>query len=111
MSVVEGDVRTMKHGRFETLAAFCGAMEWAADSETIYQRIVDVSSEYFECDSAHLHLVDIDGKRFVKYASHDEMIESIEAQVTVTSNVGRMANLLNRGELIITDYEHPHEDG
>ena len=110
MSVVEGDVRTMKHGRFETLAAFCGAMEWAADSETIYQRIVDVSSEYFECDSAHLHLVDIDGKRFVKYASHDEMIESIEAQVTVTSNVGRMANLLNRGELIIMDYEHPHED-
>ena len=110
MSVVEGDVRTMKHGRFETLAAFCGAMEWAADSETIYQRIVDVSSEYFECDSAHLHLIDIDGKRFVKYASHDEFIESIEAQVTVTPNVGRMANLLNHGELIIMDYEHPHED-
>ena len=110
MGVVEGEVRTMKHGRFETLVAFCGAMEWTADPETIYQRIVDVSSEYFECDSAHLHLIDIDGKRFVKYAFHDERIKSIEAQVTVTPNVGRMTNLLTRGELIIMDYEHPHED-
>lgn len=103
-------MRTMRHGRFETLAAFCGAMEWSADPETIYQRIVDVSSEYFECDSAHLHLIDIDVKRFVKYASHDEQIESIGAQVTVTPSVGRMANLLTRGELIIMDYEHPHEE-
>ena len=110
MGVIEGDVRTMKHGRFETLVAFCGAMEWAADSETVYQRIVDVSSEYFECDSAHLHLIDIDGKRFVKYASHDGSTLTASAEVTVTPNVGRMANLINNGELIIMDYERPHED-
>ncbi|HAM14738.1 MAG TPA: hypothetical protein DCP91_02510 [Eggerthellaceae bacterium] len=109
MGVIEGEMHAMKHGRFETLAAFCGAMEWTADPETIYQRIVDVSSEYFECDSAHLHLIDIDGKRFVKYASHDELVESAVAQVTVTPSVGRMANLLNFGELIVMDYEHPHE--
>ena len=110
MSVVEGDVRTMKHGRFETLAAFCGAMEWAADPETVYQRIVDVSSEYFECDSAHLHLIDIDGKRFVKHASHDGTVMTSAVEVNVTFSIGRMANLINRGELIIMDYERPHED-
>jgi len=109
MGVFEG-VRTMRHGRFETLAAFCGATEWAADSETIYQRIVDVSSEYFECDSAHLHLIDIDGKRFVKHASHDGSATTAAVEVNVTFSIGRMANLVNHGELVVMDYERPHEE-
>lgn len=100
----------MRHGRFETLAAFCGATEWAADSETIYQRIVDVSSEYFECDSAHLHLIDIDGKRFVKHASHDGSATTAAVEVNVTFSIGRMANLVNHGELVVMDYERPHEE-
>ena len=100
----------MKHDRFETLVAFCDAMEWAADTETVYQRIVDVSSEYFECDSAHLHLIDIDGKRFVRHASHDDTYPASKWNMPVTMNVGRMNSLMNAGELIVMDYERPHEE-
>jgi hypothetical protein len=58
-------MRTMLHDRYETLLAFCMAGEWAADPRMVYERLVDVASEYLECDAAHLHLLDIDGGTFV----------------------------------------------
>lgn len=100
----------MKYSRYETLLAFCDVMDWAQDPEAIYQRIVNVSSEYLECDSAHLHLLDPDGKRFVRYASRDSSPTEQVAHTSVTVNLGRIAKLLNDKELIVmADYERPHE--
>ena len=100
----------MKYSCYETLLAFCDAIEWAEDPETVFQRIVDVSSEYLECDSAHFHLFDPDGKRFVRYASHDSSPAEQITHMAVTVDLGRISKLLNNKELIIMDdYERPHE--
>lgn len=99
----------MKYSRYETLVAFCSAMEWAPDVSTVYQRIVDISSECLECDSAHLHLLDTDGERFVCHASRDVSELRVESSMPITKSLGRMANLMDFGELIIMDYMSPHE--
>lgn len=101
----------MKYSRFDTIVAFCDAMTWAVDQETVYQRIVDVAAEYFECDSAHLHMLDIDGQRFVRHAAH-ELEDGIDArEQPITLSLGRMDKLVMSGELIVMeDYMRPHED-
>ncbi|MBO4353014.1 MAG: GAF domain-containing protein [Eggerthellaceae bacterium] len=99
----------MKYSRYETLYAFCQAMEWAADTETVYQRIVDASIEYLECDSAHLHLLDIDGQTFVKHAFYIDSTLADLVNRPIAMNVGRMAKLFKTGDLIIMeDYANPH---
>lgn len=101
----------MRHSRYETLLAFSQAMEWAADTEAVYQLIVDTSIEYLECDSAHLHLLDIDGKTFVRHAFNIDTALSNYIEQPVTSSVGRMAMLIKTGNLIIMeDYANPHAD-
>ena len=101
----------MRHSHYETLYALCQTMEWAADVETVYQRIVDVSTEFFECDSAHLHLLDIDRRTFVKHAFHYDTVPPDLFELPLTMGMGRMATLMNARNLIIMeDYEHPHAD-
>ena len=101
----------MKHSRYETLYAFCQAMEWTANSAAVYQRIVDTSVEYLECDSAHLHLLDIDGQTFVRHAFNVDAALSNYVDKPINSSVGRMAALLESGDLIIMeDYAHPHAE-
>lgn len=101
----------MKHSRCETLYAFCQAMEWAADPETVYERIVDVASEHLECDAAHLHLLDIDGKTFVRHADSFDKQPLGVMERPLTADVGRMKMLVETGDLIVMeDYEHPHAE-
>lgn len=107
----KGEMREMKHSRYETLYAFCQAMEWAADPETVYQRMVDVATEHLECDAVHLHLLDIDGQTFVRHATGmgEDPYGSLARPLTV--DVGRMKALVDTGELIVMeDYAHPHAD-
>ncbi len=109
MSVFRGEMRTMLHDRYETLLAFCMAGEWAADPRMVYERLVDVASEYLECDAAHLHLLDIDGGAFVRQASHDDG-ESRAFSTQLGPNVGRMSLLIESRDLIVMDGVHPHVD-
>lgn len=104
-------MRTMEHSRYETLYAFCQTMEWAADPETIYERIVDVATEYLEAGSTHLHLLDIDGKTFVRHAYFDGEGTDTVLERPLTANVGRMKQLIETGELIVMeDYTNPHAE-
>ena len=107
MSVFRGEMRTMLHDRYEILLAFSMAGEWAADPKMIYERLVDVASEYLECDAAHLHLLDIDGNTFVRQASHDDG-QSKAFSTQLGPNVGRMSWLIESRDLIVMDGVNPH---
>ncbi len=101
----------MRHSHYETLLAFCEAMEWASDSATVYQRLVDVSFEYLECSVTHLHLLDLTGKSFVHLAAHDEQTAPDYYTRSLTTQVGRMGWMIeNRDLIIMEDYEHPHAE-
>lgn len=101
----------MNHSRYETLYKLCLAMEWAADPEAVYGRLVDIATECFECDAAYLHLLDIDGKTFVRHVFHNEGVPEGAIGRPLTIGVGRMKTLMESGELIVMeDYEHPHDD-
>lgn len=103
-------MRVMNHDRYEILLAFCQAMSWAADVETVYGRLVDTSYEYLECDAAHLHIVDIDGKTFVRLASRDNGLAATFDPARVTEGLGRMTQLIRSRELIVMDYDHPDKN-
>lgn len=106
---VEEQGSVMKHDHYETLLAFCEAMRWAPDPEEVYHRFVDVSVEYFECSGAHLHLLDLSGKSFNHLASHEEQVAPDLYTRSLTTQMGRMAWMVENRELIIMeDYEHPH---
>ncbi len=99
----------MKHSRYETLLAFCNAMEWAPEPEMVFQRFVDVSAECFECSAAHLHLLDLTGQTFDHLASHESQVEPDFYNRSIAVDVGRMSWMIENRELILMeDYEHPH---
>ena len=101
----------MRHSHYETLLAFCEAMEWASDWETVCQRLVDVSFEYFECSVTHLHLLDLTGKSFDHLASHEEQAAPDYYTRSLSAQVGRMGWMIeNRDLIIMEDYEHPHAE-
>lgn len=101
----------MKQTRYQILRAFCYAMEWAVNPETVYQKFVDTSVECFECDAAHLHLLDINGKQFNHRASHDEQVDPNYYSTSLSMNVGRMAWMMENRQIIkMEDYEHPHAE-
>ena len=97
----------MLYDRYEILLAFSMAGEWAADPKMIYERLVDVASEYLECDAAYLHLLDIDGNTFVRQASHDDG-QSKAFSTQLGPNVGRMSWLIESRDLIVIDGVNPH---
>lgn len=95
--------------RFEAVIALCESMAWAPDPQEVYQRMVDVSAAFFECDETHLHLLDFDGKNFARRAHHGE-VSTLEHSCgsAFSVNVGRSAMLINSGNLIVmNDYENP----
>ena len=99
----------MKYTHYETLLAFCEAMRWASDPEEVFHRFVDVSTEYFECAAAHLHLLDLTGKSFDHLASHEERVAPDFYRRSLNTQIGRMGWMVENRELIIMeDYEHPH---
>ncbi len=95
--------------RFEAVIALCESMAWAPDPQEVYQRMVDVSAAFFECDETHLHLLDFDGKNFARRAHHGEISTLQHSSGSAFSvNVGRSAMLVNSGNLIVmNDYENP----
>ena len=100
----------MRYDRFEVLAAFCKAAEWAADPDLVYRRIVRTAARYLECESAHIHLLEFDGYNLMRCASYfDPSVESTEEHMSLTADVGRMASLVDSADLIIMDYLHPHD--
>lgn len=94
--------------KLEAIVALCEAMAWAPSPDDVYQRVVDVSSVYFDCDEVHLHLLDFDGENFVRRAHHgvnpsEELTGGIRS-----ADLGRLRSLLNSGRIIVMDdYEHP----
>lgn len=99
----------MKYSRYQILEAFCQAMEWAAAPDVVYQRFIDVSVEYFECDAAHLHLFDFGGQVFQHSAFHGDETDSLLYSLSLAKNVGRLSFMIENLDLIIMDdYEHPH---
>lgn len=99
----------MRYTHYETLLAFCEAMRWASDPEGVFHRIVDVSTEYFECSAAHLHLLDLTGKSFDHLASHEEQVAPDFYRRSLNTQTGRMGWMVENRELIVMeDYEHPH---
>lgn len=100
----------MRYDRFEVLAAFCKAAEWAADPDLVYRRIVRTAARYLECESAHIHLLEFDGYNLMRCASYfDPSVKSTEEHMSLTADVGRMASLVDSADLIIMDYLHPHD--
>lgn len=99
----------MSQDKFDTVVALCEAMAWATEPQAVYQRIVDVLAVYFECDQVHLHLLDFDGKTFLRRASHgaeSALEESSGPRFSV--NVGRSPGLLSSGNIILMkDYDDP----
>ncbi len=95
--------------RLETVIALCESMAWASEPQEVFQRIVDVSAAFFECDEVHLHLLDFDGKNLARRAHHGDT-ETLRhsSGSAFSANVGRSAMLLNSGRLIVmNDYENP----
>lgn len=101
----------MKHDRFELLAALCASFEWASDADMVYRRLAVTAARCFECESAHIHLLEFDGYNLMRCASYfDPSVEEPDEHVAVTFDVGRMASLITSGDLIIMDYLHPHDE-
>ena len=101
----------MKYTHSQILEIFAKAMEWAAEPELVYQRFVDASVECFEADAAHLHLLDINNQSFQHLASHDDLVDASYYSQTLSKNVGRMALIVDKHDLIVVeDYAHPHTD-
>lgn len=100
----------MRYDRFEILAAFCEAAEWASDPDLVYRKMVRTAARYLECESSHIHLLEFDGYNLMRCASYfDPSMESTEEYMSVTADVGRMASLVNSADLIVMDYLHPHD--
>lgn len=100
----------MRYDKFEILAAFCEAAEWAADPDLVYRRMVCTAARYLECESAHIHLLEFDGYNLMRCASYfDPSVESTEEHMSLTADVGRMASLVDSADLIVMDYLHPHD--
>lgn len=94
--------------KLEALVALCESMAWAPSPDDVYQRVVDVSSVYFECDEAHLHLLDSDGESFVRRAHHGEASSIGICEDIHSADLGRSRWLLNTGSVIVmADYENP----
>lgn len=94
--------------KLDALVALCEAMAWAPSPDDAYQRVVDVASVYFECEEAHLHLLDFDGENFVRRAHHgnDSSIEFRKGECS--ADLGRSRWLLSTGSVIaMADYENP----
>ena len=104
----DGDV--MRYDKFEILAAFCEAAEWASDPDLVYRRMVCTAARYLECESAHIHLLEFDGYNLMRCASYfDPSVVSTEEHMSLTADVGRMASLVDSADLIVMDYLHPHD--
>ncbi len=100
----------MRYDRFEILAAFCEAAEWASDPDLVYRKIVRTAARYLECETSHIHLLEFDGYNLMRCASYfDPSVESTEEHMSLTADVGRMASLVNSADLIVMDYLHPHD--
>lgn len=99
----------VERARFEAVIALCESMAWASDPQEVYQRMVDVSAAFFECDETHLHLLDFDGKNFARRAHHGNVSTLEHSSGSAFSvNVGRSATLVNSGNIIVMkDYENP----
>lgn len=100
----------MRYDRFEILAAFCEAAEWASDPDLVYRKMVRTAARYLECETSHIHLLEFDGYNLMRCASYfDPSVESTEEHMSLTADVGRMASLVNSADLIVMDYLHPHD--
>lgn len=100
----------MRRDRFEVLAALCGSVEWAADPDLVYRRMVRTAACQLEADSAHLHLLEFDGYSFMQCAAYyDAVVGEPDENMAVTSDLGRMASLIDSADLIVMDYLHPHD--
>lgn len=100
----------MSQDRFDTVVALCEAMAWAAEPQAVYQRMVDVLAVYFECEQVHLHLLDFDGKTFLRRASHGALESELEESVgpRFSSSLGRSSGLLSSANIILMkDYNDP----
>lgn len=99
----------VKYTQFQILDAFCHAMEWEPSQKAIYQKFVDVSVEYMECDAAHLHLLDLSGHFLEHSVFRGDQDDSSQYSITLDKSVGRIALMFENRELIIMDdYEHPN---
>lgn len=94
--------------KLEALVALCEAMAWAPSPDDAYQRVVDVTSVYFECDEAHLHLLDFEGESFVRRAHHGNESSIGFRKDAYSADLGRSRYLLNTGSIIVmADYANP----
>lgn len=94
--------------KLEALVALCEAMAWAPSPDDAYQRVVDVTSVYFECDEAHLHLLDFDGESFVRRAHHGNESSIKFRKDAHSADLGRSRWLLDTGSIIVmADYANP----
>ncbi|NTU90185.1 MAG: GAF domain-containing protein, partial [Actinobacteria bacterium] len=94
--------------RYESLVSFCEAAAWSVDSEAVYQNIVDAGVTILGSDGAHLHLLTIDGKQFVRHASHADEQALAGRDSMFSVGVGRTKWMMRSRQPIFMDHLHPH---
>lgn len=96
--------------RCKNLVGFCEAAAWAPDPESAYQCIADAGVQVLGCDGAHLHLLTVDGRSFVRHASHNDMLPAELREGMLSVGVGRTKWMMRTRLPIFMDYEHPHRE-
>ena len=82
----------MRYDKFEILAAFCEAAEWASGPDLVYRRMVCTAARYLECESAHIHLLEFDGYNLMRCASYFD--PSVEKNDEVTGHLSAYGGYL-----------------
>lgn len=100
----------MWHERCKNLVGFCEAAAWAPDPESAYQCIADAGVRILGCDGAHLHLLTVDGRSFVRHASHNDVLPVENSESMLSVGVGRTNWMMRTRLPIFMDYEHPHRE-
>jgi signal transduction histidine kinase len=70
---------------------------------------VDALAEALSCDLVFIHLLDVSGDRFIKYAAHGTIPDvTLPQEVRVSITTGRMLWMMKTHEPIIMDFRHPN---
>lgn len=94
--------------RCDDLARVCEATAWSADPDLVYQRMTDVVTEILRCDQTHMHLITVNGDRFIKRAYHAENFACCMREEALPATTGRTQWMMKTHQPIVMDYEHPH---
>lgn len=97
----------MEYERLETLRSLCESLAWASEADVVYRRLVETAAACFNADAATLHLLEVDGSRFVRHASYTDSSPWSYRTDAYDIGFGRLDFVLDKRDVIVMDYLHP----